>query len=1313
MTAYVLGPNSDADRSVVGVFDVSDANLDVVGTGVLRAGDLTEVDLPVPGVYLVRGFVLGGKQLSAVLQVDGTSDETRIAHLQFPGAATELKQPASGWIAVWRPNPSFEPVDGEVLRTSGNGLTVEYTAAAGENVILQWAIGDGLARCTVAPTGAAVRFVDGRQLEPASDEAHVLLGFLDEGDPVHAAVLAEATLQFLPYDPTLAAAAGYYLLSAGDPRLQDWSRQMIERWPRLFDAHLLHGWACLYSANSWQQAGAALRNATRCGLPLAARGLRLLDDALRLVAAVMDQDPETAREQFLPYLRAADDPGLTSFTGSPEYPGATTALQAPPHARTWYQSDGRLRLAGPVRSDIHPHSPAADPGPRRFAAPLVLAGARGTGGRSTADMIVLDLPAEAREILGSAVTARVLPEHDSLGILLAPVPDLPIMVAIDEAGEDWHTAERPGNGIAYVRIPWTGSGTPRAVHIAVGDTPPPAAENPLDALRTRLRKFSQSLDFALVLDPVAVQEAEASLAAAREPSGTESASVLAQHTAGWLHWYRFLASENTDMSALYLAVELFAMVARERIDAVPEELRDTVAVDGPPASASPADRAAWQLRVALSISDIHALNEAIEVLRETAGDRPEHLANLAAGLGMRFERQGDRHDLDEAISLMREVVRRTPRKDPRLVGTLSNLGAALRTLADLTGDDSTLNEAVSIAREAVEAAPNGDPYLAGHLSNLAAALQQRHSHRGDLADADAAIEAGSRALAYAAADDPGRPLMWNNLALALRSRFEQTGNLGDLDRAVEASRDAVASTEPGHPNRAAALSNLAVAARLRFEHRGEVADADAAIEAAREAADLLEEASPARVAVLTNLCTALRTRHRHDPDSGRFDEAVGVAMAAVEITTRSDGPAREAGPALTALLSSLVARYEVTGDLADLDNAVIAARTAVIAPSRTSGDQAARLGNLSDVLRLRYSRRGVPADLDEAIEYAEAAVSRTPERDPMRGARLTALSNVLTMRAARTLAVSDLERAVTTARAAAESLPSHHPDQTAAQSNLGVALRMRFAVSRDPADLDEAITAGRRAAALPEPQRFLPSQANLATALRLRSETTGREADLEEAVDLCRAILDRLPNDHPSRSPIFASLGNCMMLRYERSGVVPDLAAAVDAWWRAGQVSTAPAATRFEALRALATNAAGRGDWGWAIKAYTEATSLIPVLAWHGVDRAGREDLLNATVDIATDAVAAHLAASTAAEETVVLLDNSRAVMWGQILDVRTDLNSLRAEHPHLVARLESARSQLERPTDVTESITLRIDYPHPDDRRKKARTGLDNPADV
>jgi len=346
VTAYVQGPPAGpAGRSTLGVFEVANPDLEVVATGLLRAGIAVEVAVPGPGQYLVRGFVPGGERLSGILQVNGTPGEISIA--QLPARGIDIPPPArrSGWIAAWRPGPDFEPVDSTAFEASGAGLAIDYTAAAGENVVLQWSTGDRV-QCTAAPTGSPVRLVDGSRLEFASDEAHVLLGFLDQGDLTHAGILAEPVLESVPQDVTLAVATGYYLLNAADERLAQWSRDLIERWPRLFDAHLLQAWACLYSADSWQDAGTALRDATRCGLPLAARGLRLLDDALRRVAAVADQGPEAVRVRFLPYLRAVDDPGLTSFTGQPQAPGAVVAVP-PPHARTWRLADGRIHLTEP------------------------------------------------------------------------------------------------------------------------------------------------------------------------------------------------------------------------------------------------------------------------------------------------------------------------------------------------------------------------------------------------------------------------------------------------------------------------------------------------------------------------------------------------------------------------------------------------------------------------------------------------------------------------------------------------------------------------------------------------------------------------------------------------------------------------------------------------------------------------------------------------------------------------------------------------------------------------------------------------------
>ena len=56
-------------------------------------------------------------------------------------------------------------------------------------------------------------------------------------------------------------------------------------------------------------------------------------------------------------------------------------------------------------------------------------------------------------------------------------------------------------------------------------------------------------------------------------------------------------------------------------------------------------------------------------------DRAGWLSNLGGALQARFERAGDRADLDEAIDAGRQAVAASPADHPDRAGCLSNLGA--------------------------------------------------------------------------------------------------------------------------------------------------------------------------------------------------------------------------------------------------------------------------------------------------------------------------------------------------------------------------------------------------------------------------------------------------------------------------------------------------------------------------------------------------------------------------------------------------------------------------------------------------------------
>ncbi|MET8876228.1 tetratricopeptide repeat protein [Nocardia sp. NPDC004604] len=152
-------------------------------------------------------------------------------------------------------------------------------------------------------------------------------------------------------------------------------------------------------------------------------------------------------------------------------------------------------------------------------------------------------------------------------------------------------------------------------------------------------------------------------------------------------------------------------------------------------------------------------------------------------------------------------------------------------------------------------------------------------------------------------------------------------------------------------------------------------------------------------------------------------------------------------------------RFERTGSMTDLDEAMESKRAAVAATPADHPDRAGRLNNLGLALQNRFERTGSMTDLDEAVESKRAAVAATPADHPDRAMYLNNLGNVLRIRFERAGTVTDLDEAVETGRAAVAGTPVDHLDRAGRLNNLGLALRDRFERTGMMTDLDEAAAA--------------------------------------------------------------------------------------------------------------------------------------------------------------------------------------------------------------------------------------------------------------
>jgi tetratricopeptide (TPR) repeat protein len=293
--------------------------------------------------------------------------------------------------------------------------------------------------------------------------------------------------------------------------------------------------------------------------------------------------------------------------------------------------------------------------------------------------------------------------------------------------------------------------------------------------------------------------------------------------------------------------------------------------------------ASGHVRTAYRTDDRQALNSAIELIqdvmtRATPGheDYPTCFFLLNNALRLRYERSGDRTDLDRAVTVGETAVRALP-ADP---GLLSNLACAYMNRFELEGSFGDSDRAVEAFTRAL-AAPRLRPAdRVSVKSNLAATFRRRYLRTRDARELEAAIAIGSQALTDPALRSADRGAVLSTLGDAFRIRAERMSSEDDLAKAITLARDAVGATKPHHMQRALRLNNLTVALRLQAARTGDKNDIEQALSAARDAVNACQRDQPAYALYQSNLGTVWRMRFEVSGRQGDLDEAIACSRDA-------------------------------------------------------------------------------------------------------------------------------------------------------------------------------------------------------------------------------------------------------------------------------------------------------------------------------------------------------------------------------------------------------------------------------------------------
>ncbi|WP_218006316.1 CHAT domain-containing tetratricopeptide repeat protein [Nocardia takedensis] len=470
----------------------------------------------------------------------------------------------------------------------------------------------------------------------------------------------------------------------------------------------------------------------------------------------------------------------------------------------------------------------------------------------------------------------------------------------------------------------------------------------------------------------------------------------------------------------------------------------------------------------------------------------------------------------------------------------------------------------------------------------------------------------------------------------------RTGSTADLNEAIGAGRQAITVSGPDDPGLTALYANLGAALQKRFEGAGDVTDLNEAIEVLEQAVIWHSDAFD-QAAILTNLGAALNLR------------------------------------------------YEITGSVEDADRAIHTARRAVEATPSAHPESATRLTNLGNALHGRYLRTAMLADLNEAIAVVQEAATVCPPGSPYRATILSNLSAIQRLRFRRSSAMQDLNDAIDVGRQSVAATASNHPLRTAALTNLASALSIRYEQSGATADLDEALELARKVGTGPVSMHHALTQLNnLGTILRMRFSQTGVAADLDEAIELAQELVDSKPPGYLDHGLYHCNLGVGLSMRFERSRSKEDRNRAIEAYRTAAAAEWAPPWRRIEAARAAAELLASSAPQ-MAAELLAQAVRLLPEVAPHRLRRSDRQYQIGRFAQLAADSAALTLSSTEIslperAESALKLLELGRAVIMGQLLNLRGETSRLEESEPDLAADFINLRDLLNTEAATTDA---------------------------
>ena len=300
--------------------------------------------------------------------------------------------------------------------------------------------------------------------------------------------------------------------------------------------------------------------------------------------------------------------------------------------------------------------------------------------------------------------------------------------------------------------------------------------------------------------------------------------------------------------------------------------------------------------------------------------------------------------------------------------------------------------------------------------------------------------------------------------------------------------------------------------------------------------------------------TILQKRFEQSGDIDEISNAISAHQRAVQITPNdhADMPRQ-----LNNLGNCLLHRFERTGDLTDIADAISAYQRAVQLTPDSHADMPGRSSNLGNSFSRRFQRTGDLADITNSISVHQRAVQLTPDGHANMPSRLNNLGSSFLCRIERTGDLSDIANAISAQQMAVKLTPDGHADMSSRLSNLGTSFLHLFKYTGDLTDMANAISAQQMAVKLtPDGHADMPSRLNnLGSSFLCRIKRTGDLTDIAKAISAYQRAVKLTPDGHADMSSWLTNLGTSFLHLFKHTGDLTDMANAISSHQRAVQLT--------------------------------------------------------------------------------------------------------------------------------------------------------------